>query len=203
MKKYPAMAVVEFREISRGMYATDTMLKKAPIAFVRCGTISRGRYLTVIGGTTGSVEEAYHEGLYWGGDGVLDSIMLADIHPQVHDAILGARRSEGSGAMAIVETVTVSSNVRAAELALKGTPVNLMELRLADTGLSGKGLSIYQGELHDIEAAMDLVSSFLQAANREVTYKIISSPHEAMSTRVQTPSHFGTGSLMELDGETT
>jgi len=203
MKKYPAMAVVEFREISRGMYATDTMLKKAPIAFIRCGTISRGRYLTVIGGTTASVEEAYTEGLYWGGDSVLDSILLADVHPQVHDAILGTRRTEGSGAMAIVETGTVACNVRAAELALKGTPVNLMELRLADMGLSGKGLSIYQGELHDIEAAMDLVSSFLQAAHRDVTYRIISSPHEAMSERVQAHSHFGTGALMELDGETT
>lgn len=202
MKKYPAMAVVEFREISRGMYATDTMLKKAPIAFVRCGTISRGRYLTVIGGTTASVEEAYHEGLFWGGDSVLDSVMLADVHPQVHDAILGARRPEGSGSMAIVETGTVSSNVRAAELALKGTPVSLMELRLADMGLSGKGLSIYQGELHDIEAAMDLVSSFLRAAGREVTFKIISSPHEAMGQRVHLHSHFGTGTLMELDGET-
>lgn len=202
MKKYPAMAVVEFREISRGMYATDTMLKKAPIAFVRCGTISRGRYLTVIGGTTASVEEAYREGIFWGGDSVLDSVMLADVHPQVHDAILGQRRPEGSGSMAIVETGTVSSNVRAAELALKGTPVSLMELRLADMGLSGKGLSIYQGELHDIEAAMDIVTSFLQVAGREVTYKIISSPHEAMSARVNLHSHFGTGSLMELDGET-
>jgi microcompartment protein CcmL/EutN len=202
MKKYPAMAVVEFREISRGMHATDTMLKKAPIAFIRCGTISRGRYLTVIGGTTASVEEAYHEGIFWGGESVLDSVMLADVHPQVHDAILGTRHPEGSGSMAIVETNTVSSNVRAAELALKGTPVSLMELRLADMGLSGKGLSIYQGELHDIEAAMDIVSSFLQAAGREVAYKIISAPHEATSARVSLHSHFGTGTLMELDGET-
>lgn len=201
MKKYPAMAVVEFRDISMGMYATDTMLKKSPIGFIRCGSISRGRYLTVIGGTTASVEEAYHEGLFWGGEGVLDHVMLADVHPQVHDAILGTSRADGSGSIAIVETPTVSSNVRAAELALKGTPITLRELRLADAGLSGKGLSVYQGELYDIEAAMDIVSSFLRTTGRDVTYKIISSPHDATNRRLALHSHFGTGSLMDLDGE--
>ena len=203
MKKYPAMAVVEFGEIARGMFATDKMLKKAPIAFVRCGTISRGRYLTVIGGTTASVEESFEEGVFWGGDSVLDSVLLADVHPEVHDAILGQRRPQGEGAMSIVETATVACNVRAAELALKGTPVHLMELRLADNGLSGKGLSIYQGELHDIEAAMDLVQGFLTTAGKEVSYQILPQPHEAMQSRVNLHSHYGSGGLMELDGEST
>lgn len=201
MKKYPAMAVVEFGEIARGMFATDKMLKKAPIAFVRCGTISRGRYLTVIGGTTASVEESFEEGVFWGGDTVLDSVLLADVHPQVHDAILGQRQPAGTGALAIVETATVSSNIRAAELALKGTPIDLIELRLADMGLSGKGLSVYRGELHDVEAAMDIVSGFLSAAGKMLNYQIISAPHEALSTRMMLHSHFSTGSIIELEGE--
>lgn len=201
MKTYTAMAVVEFGEIARGMFATDKMLKKAPIAFARCGSISRGRYLTLIGGSVASVEESFEEGLFWGGDGVLDSVFLADVHPQLHDAILGLRKPEGHGSIAIVETATVSCNVRAAELALKGTPVQLMELRLADTGLSGKGLSIYQGELHDVEAAMDIVHGFLTATGREVQFQILPAPHDAMSARVQQHSHFGSGPLLELDGE--
>lgn len=198
MKRYPAMAVVEFRDIPKGMYATDQMLKKAPIAFVRCGTISRGRYLTVIGGTTASVDESFQEGLFWGGESVLDSVLLADVHPQVHDSILGTRRTAATGAMAIVETPTVASNVRAAELALKGTPIELVELRLADLELSGKGLSIYQGELHDLEAAMDLVAARLGTT---VDYRVLPMPHEAMNQRTATPSPFGEASLMELDGE--
>ncbi|MCO5044209.1 MAG: BMC domain-containing protein [Kiritimatiellae bacterium] len=201
MKKYPAMAVVEFGEIGKGMFATDKMLKKAPIAFIRCGTISRGRYLTAIGGSTASVGESFDEGLFWGGDAVLDSVLLADVHPQVHDAILGQHRPQGRGALAIVETQTVACNVRAAELALKGTPVNLMELRLADAGLSGKGLSIYEGELYDIEAAMDIVSGFLEAAGKELNYQIISSPHEALDTRITSHSLFGTARMIELEGE--
>jgi len=202
MKKHPAIAVVEFKDIAVGIVATDAMLKKSPIAFLKCGTISRGRYLTLIGGTTASVEEAVNEGLFWGGVNVLDHVLLADVHPQVYDAILGQRRAIGSGSLAIIETATVSSNVRAAELALKGTPVDLIEIRLADTGLSGKGVSIYHGELHDIEAAVDIAVGFLERAGVEVGFKIISAPHEALSKQVDASTYFGSSPLLELDGET-
>jgi len=203
MKKHPAIAAVEFSDISVGMHATDAMLKKAPIAFVKCGTISRGRYLTLIGGTTASVEESLNEGLLWGGASVLDHVMLADVHPQLYDAILGERRPGGSGALAIIETDTVSSNVRAAELALKATPVELVEIRLADTGLSGKGVSVYQGTLHDIEAAVDVAVAFLRARGSEPRFKIISAPHEGLTQQLQTSTYFGSASLLELEGEGT
>ena len=72
MKKHPAIAVIEFSDIPTGMSATDAMLKKAPIAFVKCGSITRGRYLTLIGGSTASVDESLREGLAHGGPGVLD-----------------------------------------------------------------------------------------------------------------------------------
>ena len=60
--------------------------------------------------------------------------------------MLGRRKPGTSGSLAIVETDTVALTARAAEAALKGTPVDLIEIRLADTGLSGKGVSVYQGE---------------------------------------------------------
>jgi len=201
MKKHPAIAIVEFGDIPVGMHATDAMLKKAPIAFVKCGTISRGRYLTVIGGTPASVEESLSEGLRSGGDGVLDHLLLADVHPQVYDAILGQRKVGGRGSLAIIETDTVASNVRAAELALKGTPVDLIEIRLADTGLSGKGVSIYQGELHDVEAAVAIAVDFLRASGGGVRHKVIASPHEALTRQVEINTHFGLSRLLELDGE--
>jgi microcompartment protein CcmL/EutN len=201
MKKPAAIAVVEFSDIPRGMQATDAMLKKASIAFVKCGTISRGRYLTVIGGTPGSVGESLKEGLDRGGEGVLDHLLLADVHAQLYEAILGQRRVGGGGALAIIETDTVASNVRAAELALKGTPVDLVEIRLADSGLSGKGVSIYQGELHDIEAAVDIAVTFLRATGSAVRCQVVSAPHEALTRQVEISTYFGSTRLLELDGE--
>ena len=201
MKKHPAIAVLEFRDIAIGMVATDAMLKKSPIAFLKCGTISRGRYLTIVGGTTASVEEAVNEGLFQGGASVLDHVLLADVHASVYDAILGTRRPVGAGSLAIIETATVSSNVRAAEMALKGTPVELIEIRLADTGLSGKGVSIYQGELHDVEAAVEIAVGFLRAIGVEAGFRIISAPHEALAAQVEASTYFGSAPLLELEGE--
>ncbi len=201
MKKAPALAVIEFSDIPTGIDATDAMLKKAPIAFVKSGTITRGRFLTLIGGSTASVEEALGEGRSRAGERVLDHLLLADVHPRVYDAVLGGRRSSGSGALAVIETDTVASNIRAAELALKGTPVELVELRLADSGLSGKGVSIYQGELPDIEAAVEIAAGYLRQEGVGVRHTIISSPHEALTRQVAGGTSFGSAALLELDGE--
>lgn len=201
MKRVPALAVIEFREIPAGILATDAMLKKAPIAFVKSGTITRGRFITLIGGTTGAVEEALAEGLYRGGDAVLDHLLLADVHPRVYDAILGERRPGGDGSLAVVETGTVAASVRAAERALKGTGVELVEIRLADSGLSGKGITIYRGELHEIEAAVQIVLDAVQEAGSEVRYTIISSPHEALARQIGAGTEFESATLLELDGE--
>jgi len=201
MKKHPAIAIVEFSDIPDGMHATDAMLKKAPIAFVKCGTITRGRYLTLIGGSTASVDESLREGLAQAGSSVLDHILLADVHPRVYEAILGRRKPGTSGAMAIVETDTVASNVRAAEAALKGTPVDLIEIRLADAGLSGKGVSVYQGDLSDIEAAVDIVTQYVRQVGATLRYRIISSPHEALVRQIESSTSFSTQAVLDLDGE--
>ena len=201
MKKHPALAIIEFSDIPVGVHATDAMLKKSPIAFVKCGTISRGRYLTMVGGTTAAVEEALAEGVEQGGAGVLDRILLADVHPRVYAAIVGARQAGGSGALAILETDTVASNVRAAEVALKATEVDLVEIRLADTGLSGKGLSLYQGDLYQIEEAMSVARRFLDEAGVPARHRTIAAPHEALLKQIGSSTGFATQVLLELEGE--
>jgi microcompartment protein CcmL/EutN len=201
MKKYPAIAIAEFKDIAAGMYATDAMVKKAPIAILKCGIISHGRYLALIGGSAGSVEESLNEGLFSGKDSLIDHVLLPDVHPQVHDAVLGHRNPGRTGSMAIIETTTVSCNVRAAELALKGTPVDLVEIRLADALLSGKGVSIYRGALHDIEAAVDIAVSFLNRAGVAVAHRVIPAPHEALGRQIDTSTYFMESGLSDLDGE--
>jgi len=202
MKPFPAVAIIEFRDIPSGIQSTDAMLKKAPIAFLKNGTITRGRYLTIIGGSTAAVEEAFEEGIYWGGNDVLDKVFLPDVHPDVFSAMFGKRAKTGDGAWAIMETASVSTNVRAAEAALKGTPVTLIELRLADDGLAGKGLSIYEGDLHDIEAAVDIASAFMERSGVGCSYRILTSPHEALGRQINGDTRFHEAKALVLDGET-
>ncbi len=201
MRKYPTIAVIEFSSIADGIYSSDAMLKKAPIAMIKSGTVSRGRYLIIIGGSTGSVEESLNEALEVGQASRLDHAFLPDVHEQVHDAVLGQRQPVIQDAVAILETETVAANVRAAELALKGTNVRLTELRLAEYEMSGKAISLFNGELHEVEAAMALAGDFLRDRKDYVKHRIIARPHETLIQQLGTGTQFAAGKPIELEGE--
>lgn len=201
MKRVPALGVIEFGDIPAGVYTTDAMLKRAPIAFVRSGTISRGRFLTVVGGTPAAVEESMAEGAYRGAGDILDRLVLRDVHPRVFDAILGERRPGGSGSLAIIETGTATGSIFAAEIALKAIPVELVEIRLADESLSGKGLALYRGELPDIEAVVDLVLAGFRERAGSISCRVVPDPHEALARQLGAGTGFGSAALLELEGE--
>ena len=201
MKQYPTIAVIEFASIADGIYCTDALLKKAPIAMLKSGTVSRGRYLIIIGGSTGSVEESLNEALALGQSSVLDHAFLPDVHLSVHDAVLGQRELIAQDAVAILETDTVAANVRAAELALKGTEVRLIELRLAEYEMSGKAISLYNGELYQVEAAMTLAGDFLRGRKEYAHHRIICQPHETLTKQLADGTRFVATKPSELEGE--
>jgi microcompartment protein CcmL/EutN len=201
VKRYPAIAVIEFSSIADGIFTTDALLKKAPIAMIKGGTVSGGRYLIIFGGTPGSVSESLSEALVVGAGSVLDHALLLDVHDNVHDAVLGKRVACEQEAVAILETDTVSANVRAAELALKGIDVVLVELRLAEYEMSGKAISVFNGELHAIESAMAIARDFLSSRKESVRDRIIARPHETLTQQLGQTTRFADAKPHELEGE--
>jgi microcompartment protein CcmL/EutN len=200
MKKAASLAVLDFRSIPAGVVAVDAILKKAPIAFIRSGTVTRGRYLVVFGGSTAATSESLHEALAVVSDSLIDYTFLPDVHPALAEAVFGARR-QAPGSMLILETETASSIVRSVEAALKGTPVELIELRLADEGLAGKGIAFLSGSLPDIEAAAELASAGTGDPIQGFSYRLIAAPHEALDRAVAGSTHFASAPLLDLDGE--
>jgi microcompartment protein CcmL/EutN len=195
MKKSPALAVLDFEDIPTGIYAVDAILKKAPINFVRAGTVTRGRYLVVFGGSTASTQESLGEAVALTGSAILDQAFLPDIHPALFDAVFGTKR-RANGSLLILETETASSIVRAVEAVLKGTPVELIEVRLSDTGLSGKGIALVAGSLPDIQSAADLAGE-----RAHVSYRLIPAPHDVLERDITAATRFEAAPLLELDGE--
>jgi len=203
MRKTSALVVLDFGEIPAGVCAVDAILKKAPIAFVRAGTVTRGRYLVVFGGSTAATAESLSEALATSGDAVIDHTFLPDVHPALFDAAFGARR-KSAGSLLIIETETASSIVRAVEAALKGTPVELIELRLADVGLSGKGIALMAGSLHDVEYAAILAAQGVGVdapPPRGFSHRLIAAPHEILEREIAAVMRFDNAPLLELDGE--
>ena len=201
MKTHPALALLELTDIPAALRATDAMVKRAPIAVLRAGTITRGRWLTLVGGSTASVEEALAAGLLEGGAAVVDRLLLPDVHPQLFEAVTGLRRPPAAGALAVLETDTAAAIARAVEAALKGTGVELAELRLADAGLGGKGVAVLAGELHEIEAAVVLAGAALAGRDRALSTAVIQAPHEAVYRALERGTTFGAAALLDLGGE--
>jgi microcompartment protein CcmL/EutN len=202
MKKTSALAVLEFADIPAGVWAVDAILKKAPIAFVRAGTVTRGRYLVLFGGSTGSTAESLHEALALCGPAIIDHTFLPDIHDSLFDAVFGAKR-KSNGSLLIIETETAASIVRAVEAALKGTPVELIEVRLSDVGLAGKGMALLSGTLHDIDAAAALAAAGISshAPPRGFSHRVIAAPHDVVERDITAATRFEDAPLLELDGE--
>jgi len=203
MKKPSALAVIDFANIPAGVAAVDTIVKKAPIAFLRAGTVTRGRYLVVFGGSTAATSESLSAALVVAQSSIIDRTLLPDVHPAIFDSLSGTRR-KSSGSLLIVETDTAASIVRAVEAALKGTPVDLVELRLSDYGLAGKGIALLAGSLPDIEAASSLaaVGAGVDAPPPSgFSNRIIAAPHDIVEREIAAATRFDGAPLLDLDGE--
>ena len=153
------MALLEFNSIASGILASDLMLKRSPIALLRCGTIHPGRFLILIGGSVASTQEAFESGKELGeAEGSLSgSVFLGDVHPNLHDAVLGTRRDLTGDSLAVVETRSSPALLAAVDAAIKSTPVVLSEVRLGDD-LGGHALALMSGDLSDVEVALDICS---------------------------------------------
>ncbi len=200
MKTSSALAVLDFDDIPAAIHTVDAVLKKAPIAFIKSGTVTRGRYLAIFGGSTAATTESFEEAIAIGGDAIIDRSLLPDIHASLFEAVFGRRRVVAESLL-ILETGTASSIVRAVEAALKGTPVELIEVRLSDSGLSGKGIALLSGTLHDLEVAAQLAGKGLGFTPREFSYRVIAAPHDDMSRVIGTSTSFEVAPVLELDGE--
>jgi microcompartment protein CcmL/EutN len=151
----PAIALIEFSSIAIGITAGDAMVKKAPLELIKAGTIHPGKYLVLVGGQVASVEESHNEGLRVGAEAIVDNVILPDIHPHVLGGILGEKIANSHEAFGVIETSTVAANIRAADAAIKGAQVVILEIRLAD-GLGGHGITFFGGKVEDVQEAIEI-----------------------------------------------
>ncbi len=185
----PALALIEFDSIAAGVQAGDAMAKKAPVARVVSGTVHNGKYLVLVSGEVGDVEESFAEGLAMGASAVLDSVFLPGVHPDVAESVGRTRRPEPVDALGIIETHTVAAAIAAADAGIKGAEVNLIEVRLAD-GLGGKGLVFFSGLVHDVEAAVRIGVECVSASPVLVHAVVIPQLHPEMAANILTDTRW-------------
>ena len=193
MLEPPAIAVLEFDSVAVGTHAADAMVKKASIETFRVGTVQPGKYVVLIGGTVGAVEESYVEGLRVGAEALTDEVFLPDVHRQVYDAVSGKRRDAEGDALGVIEASGLAATVVAADKAVKTAAVTVVEIRLGD-GLGGKGITHVTGTVHDVQAAIEAGLAAAARPGVTVRHTIIPAVDEALRQRINRSTRFVTES---------
>ncbi len=197
MKKYPAICIIETSGIAIGLKCTDAMLKNSPVTILKSGSAHPGKFLTLVGGSVASVEEAYHNGLQIAKNEILDQVFLPDIHESVVDAILGKRNFCSPEAIGIFETKTLCSTIQAADMAIKSMNIDIVELRYSDD-LGGKAFVIYTGLLEEVDAALEKSLHSMTNVSTFCNHILIPRPDENLCKHLDTGSIFATNQVLPL-----
>ncbi len=186
---FPAIALIELNSIASGIAAGDAMVKKAPLDLVKAGTVHCGKYLVMVGGQVAPVEESYLEGMKVGREYLIDDVILPDIHQAALKAILGYKIPNRYESLGVIETSTVAANIKAADAAIKGAIVDILEIRLAD-GLGGHGLTFFGGKVEDVEAAIEIGISRIKEKEKLINKIVIPRIDPSMGDQIDTASRF-------------
>jgi microcompartment protein CcmL/EutN len=185
----PALALIEFSSIASGIQAADAMVKRAPIMVIKSGTVQPGKYLVLIGGEVADVEESLKAGQGVGGKAIVDIVYLPHVHLQVVESLSGGRVPDLEDALGVIETRTVAAAIHAADAGIKGAAVKLLEVRLAD-GLGGKGIVLFSGLVHDVEAAIEIGVGVLESPDLLVQQVVIPQLHKEMWDNIADTTYF-------------
>ena len=174
-----AIGIVEFTSISRGIFATDQMLKSAEVEVVTASSVCPGKYIAIVHGDVSSVENSVDIGEKTAGEFWIDSIIIPNVSPLVFPAITGSTMPEKIQALGIMESFSLATMVVAADVVLKASNLYPLELRLG-TGLGGKSFFTFTGDVGAVEAGIEAGKHIIEEKGLLVNAEIIPSPSKSL-----------------------
>ncbi len=175
-----AIGMIELTSIGIGHLIQDAMLKAADVRLLMGRSICSGKYIVVVGGNVAPVQAAVHAGLEDAPDGVIDHIVIPNIHPDVFRALgdmvqvnVGAKGEVPS--LGIVETFSAASALEAADAAAKAANVTLFRIHIA-MAMGGKGLVMMSGSVSDCRSAVETAAEIVREKGLLVSKVVIPRP---------------------------
>jgi len=174
-----ALGLLEFREITRGLVASDRMLKSAPVELITATSVCPGKFVILISGEVSAVKNSLQAGKEEFKDGVIDELLIPNPHESLLKALAGTVEvTSERQSLGLIETFSVASAIKAADVAAKGGDVAVSEVRLA-RGMGGKSIVIILGEVSAVKSA---VKSGIQAVEEGllVSHAVISNVNQKL-----------------------
>jgi len=171
-----SVGLIELSSIAAGFQVADTMLKAGDVHLILSRTICSGKYMVLVGGNTAAVGAAVEAGCADAGGCLIDSFVIANLHPDVYVALGRTQPSQPDGALGIIESFNVATLIEAADAVAKTSNVQLLEVRLA-MAMGGKAFCTMTGDVSSVQAGVAAGRKVLADAGVLVNAVVISRPH--------------------------
>ena len=172
-----AIGMVEFKTVSTGITAADTMVKTAQVDIIEAQTVCPGKYIAIISGDLSAVTAAVESATVKYPEQLIDSFVLGNPHADIFPAIYGASNIEKVSALGILETYDAAAIIVAADVAAKTAIVSLIELRIAK-GMCGKSYMLITGEVSAVDAAIEKAKASVGEKGMFLDSSVIAHPDQ-------------------------
>jgi microcompartment protein CcmL/EutN len=132
--------------------------------------------MVLIGGETAGVEAAVNAGAEAANGCLIDSFVIANVHPDVFVALGRTQPVQPDGAFGVLESFNVATLIQASDAVAKSAAVQLLEIRLA-MALGGKAFCTMTGDVASVNAAVAAGRQVLADAGVLVNSVVLSRPH--------------------------
>lgn len=174
-----AIGMVEYRTVSSGITAADTMVKTSAIEVLQASAVCPGKYITIISGELSAVRAAIDAAKAKLPEQLTDSFVLGNPHEDIFRAIYGGGEIGDAKALGVLETFSTPSIIVAADEAAKASEVKLIELRIA-RGLGGKSYMLLTGTVASVSAAIDRAKMVVGEEGMLLDYSVIPNPDKSI-----------------------
>lgn len=171
-----SIGLIELSSIAAGFEVADTMLKAGNVRLLLSRSICSGKFMVLIGGETAGVEAAVTAGAECAHGYLIDSFVIANVHPDVFVALGRTQPTPPTGALGVLESFNVATLIQAADAVAKAAVVQLLDLRLA-MALGGKAFCTMTGDVGSVQAALAAGRKIIADAGVLVNAVMIPRPH--------------------------
>ncbi len=171
------------RSIATGVKTADEMLKSADVELIMSSPICPGKYVILVSGNVGSVKNAVETGIRAADIFLVESHIINNLDDKVIPALSATTEIKEMKAIGVIETISALTSVKAGDIAVKTSSVELIEIRIA-RGLGGKGFVVLTGELSSVKSAVKTCLSELKDGGEIVSTSVIPSPHPGLIAKL-------------------
>jgi microcompartment protein CcmL/EutN len=178
MKSSNAIGVIELASLFKGFEVQDAVLKMTKIEKLLARTICSGKYIILVRGEIADVEACIRQAKETGGFAIVNALMIPNVDEAVFPAIAGttALDSPEVDGLAVIETFSVASAIKAADFAVKEADIVLLRIHVA-MAIGGKGLVVMTGNIDALKSSLGPALEFLKEEGLLAGHTLITHPH--------------------------